>query len=322
MTKMLNGRRPLVVVAVGGNSLILDDKHTSIHDQYEAARNTAKHVVDLMQHGYRVVLTHGNGPQVGFILRRSELSIGELPAVPMHYAGADIQGAVGFMFVTAIESELARRSGSGSAVALVTRVEVDPEDPAFANPTKPIGSHMSEERAQRLAQELGWIVREDAGRGWRRVVPSPLPKQIVDLDALRILTDAGYTVVGCGGGGIPVRRSDDGGFTGVEAVIDKDLASSLLAQQLGADALVISTGVSKVALEFNTPNERWLDELTLAEARHYMAEGHFHAGSMGPKVTAVAGFVEATGRPGVITDPVHLIEALQGHNGTRIVADR
>lgn len=319
MTYVRKDGAPLVVVAVGGNSLILDANRLSIDDQYEAASRTAKHVVDVMESGYRVVLTHGNGPQVGFILRRSELSLGELPAVPMHYAGADIQGAVGFMFVTAIEAELARRSQSGLVASVVTRVAVDPDDPAFSNPTKPIGSHMSEERAQLLATELGWIVREDAGRGWRRVVASPAPKQIVDLEALRILTDEGYTVVGCGGGGIPVRRNVDGSYTGLEAVIDKDLASSLLAQQLGADALVISTGVPKVALEFNTANERWLDEMTVAEARAYMAEGHFHAGSMGPKVKAVADFVEATGKTGIITDPVHLLEALQEHNGTRLI---
>ncbi len=321
MNERVNTRAPLVVVAVGGNSLILDSTRTSIDDQYEAARRTAAHVVDLMQRGYRVVLTHGNGPQVGFILRRSELALGELPAVPMHYAGADIQGAVGFMFVTAIESELAARGLSKPVASLVTRVEVDPEDPAFSHPTKPIGSHMSEERANVLARELGWTVREDAGRGWRRVVASPQPQKIVDLPALSVLADAGYTVVGCGGGGIPVRRTADGSYAGVEAVIDKDLASSLLAQQLGADVLLISTGVPRVALEFNTPNERWLDRMTVAEARRYMSEGHFHDGSMGPKVKAVVEFVEATGCTGVITDPEHMGEALDGTNGTTVVAD-
>lgn len=320
MSNQETNRRPLAVVAVGGNSLILNKDRTSIDDQYEAARKTAKRIVELMERGWRVILTHGNGPQVGFILRRSELALNELPAVPMHYAGADIQGAVGYMFITAMDNELRKRNLEHRVSALVTRVEVDPNDKAFDDPTKPIGSYMSEERAQLLSAELGWQVREDAGRGWRRVVPSPAPMKIVDLDAIRVLTDAGYTVVGCGGGGIPVYRDADGQLSGVEAVIDKDLATSLLARELNADLLVISTGVPKVALHFNTPQETWLDTMTLDQAREYMTAGHFHAGSMAPKVRAVSSFVQETGRPGVITDPEHLVEAVEGLGGTRVLA--
>ena len=309
------------VVAVGGNALILDPQHTSIDDQYEAARQTAAHVTGLLLAGWRVILTNGNGPQVGFILRRSELALDELPPVPMHYAGADIQGAVGYMFVTALRNELATRGSDLPVASVMTRVLVDPEDPAFGNPSKPIGAHMSQERAERLAREFGWHVTEDSGRGWRRVVPSPQPKEILDLDAIRILASNGYTIVGCGGGGIPVRMNASGWLEGVEAVIDKDLASSLLARKLSASLFVVVTAVPRVAVEFGTPNERALDRMSIAEARAYLAEGQFGKGSMAPKVEAVIDFVQASGRPGIITDAGHLLAAVEGQAGTTIVPD-
>jgi carbamate kinase len=309
------------VVAVGGNALILDSDRTSIDDQYEAACRTASRMADLLVAGWRVVLTHGNGPQVGFILRRSELAIDELPPVPMHYAGADIQGAVGYMFVTALRNELAKRNNDSPVAAVVTRVLVDPDDPAFAHPTKPIGAHMDQARAERLASEFGWDITEDSGRGWRRVVPSPQPREILDLDAIRVLADNGYTIVGCGGGGIPVMMNASGELEGVEAVIDKDLASSLLARRLGVGIFVIITAVRRVALNFGKPDERSLDRLTVSEAREYLAAGHFGRGSMAPKVQAVLEYVEATGRPGIITDADHLEAAVEGRDGTRIVPD-
>jgi carbamate kinase len=311
--------RPLAVVAVGGNSLIKDAQHQSIPDQYQAACETVARVVDLIESGWRVLLTHGNGPQVGFVLRRSEIAMAEVPTVPMDYAGADIQGAVGYMFQRAFRNEFARRRLAGRAIALVTEVLVDAADPAFASPSKPIGSHMTEERARRLAAEQGWTVREDAGRGWRRVVPSPVPREIVDLEAILALLEQGFTVVACGGGGIPVVRDADGFLSGVEAVIDKDLASSLLAQAVRADLLLISTAVEKVALDFNTPRQRWLDRVTLSQARGYLDDGHFLAGSMGPKIAAMVGFLESGGSRGVVTNPDNLGRALAGATGTHFV---
>jgi len=263
-------------------------------------------------------VTHGSGPQVGFILRRSELSLAEVPPVPMDYAGADLQGAIGYMFQRALHNEFQARRLARQAIAVVTLVLVDRDDPAFANPSKPIGSHMDRDTALRRARELGWTVMEDAGRGWRRVVPSPAPRAIVDLGAIRTLLEADYTVIACGGGGIPVVADEQGDLLGREAVIDKDHASSLLARELGAELLVITTAVERIAVDFNTPQQRWLDRLSVAEARRYDAEGQFAEGSMAPKVRAVIDFVEHTGRRGVITDPDSIGRAVAGRAGTTI----
>jgi carbamate kinase len=266
-------------------------------------------------------VTHGNGPQVGFILRRSELSIAEVPPVPMDYAGADIQGGVGYMFVRALRNEFRRRGIRRQAVAVITQTVVDRNDPAFANPTKPIGSHMEEARAKKLAAKYRWTVREDAGRGWRRVVPSPRPQTIVETEVIRTLAREGYVVVACGGGGIPVIEDEHGNLQGVEAVIDKDLASSLLARSMGADTLVLPTGVEKVALDFNKATQRWLDRMSLAEARRHHAEDQFDKGSMGPKVAALIDFVAGGGQLGLITNPPNIARALRGETGTRVVAE-
>ena len=310
----------LAVLAIGGNALIRDRKHESIPDQYQMVAGIAVDIAGMITEGWNVVVTHGNGPQVGFILRRSEISINEVPPVPMDYAGADIQGAVGWMFVRALRNEFRRRGIARQAVAVVTQTVVDRNDPAFANPTKPIGSHMEQAKAKRLALKYHWTVREDAGRGWRRVVPSPKPVAIVETGVIREMADTGYVVVACGGGGIPVIEEENGDLSGVEAVIDKDLASSLLARSLGADALVLPTGVEKVALDFNKPTQRWLEQMTLAEAKRYSADGQFDKGSMGPKVAALIDFVEGGGKLGLITDPPNLPRALRGETGTRVVA--
>jgi len=312
-----NGK--LAVVAVGGNSLIIDKDHQSIPDQYNAAALTARSIADMVQGGWNIVLTHGNGPQIGFILRRSELSIHEVSPVPMDYAGADLQGAIGYMFDRALRNEFRRRGIARRPVAVVTQTLVDRNDPAFANPTKPIGSHFDEATARRIAAQQGWTVREDAGRGWRRVVPSPQPQRIVELDEIRFLARAGYLVIACGGGGIPVIEDERGDLAGVEAVIDKDLASSLLARDLGADLLLVSTGVEKVAIHFNTPQQRWLDRITLEDARRLYAENHFDPGSMGPKIRALIEFLEGGGAEGLVTNPQNLGRALAGGTGTRIV---
>ena len=271
----------LAVVAVGGNALIRDKDHLSIADQFEEASVTARHIADMIEAGWNVIVTHGNGPQMGFILRRSELSIHEVAPVPMDYAGADLQGAIGYMFVKAFHNEFKRRGLKRHPVAVVTETLVDRNDPAFKDPTKPIGSHMEEGRAKELASQQGWVVKEDAGRGWRRVVPSPMPKKIVDLDAIRTLAGAGYVVIGCGGGGIPVVEDDDGNIRGIEAVIDKDLASSLLARTIGADLFMVSTAVERVAINFNKPNQKWLDRITVSDAKRYYARGPFRQGQHG-----------------------------------------
>lgn len=309
----------LAVVAVGGNALIRDEQHRAIADQYDTAAETVRHVVDMLEAGWRVVFTHGSGPQMGFILRRSELALHEVTPVPMDYAGADLQGALGYMFVKALRNEFHRRGLKREAAAVVTQVLVDQDDPGFRNPTKPIGSPMDEATAKKRAADLGWQVKEEPGRGWRRVVPSPRPKAIVDLEVIRHLVGEGYVVVACGGGGIPVMRDAQGDLQGVEAVIDKDTASSLLARELGADRLVIATGVERVALDYGKPTQRWLDRLTLAEAKKLYDAAQFDKGSMGPKVGAVIEFLEGGGAEGIITDAQHLAPALAGKAGTRIV---
>jgi len=308
-------------LAIGGNALIRDPRHESIIDQYEMVQGIAAGIATMIEGGWNVVVTHGNGPQVGYILRRSELSIAEVPPVPMDYAGADIQGAVGYMFVKALGNEFRRRGIDRQPVAIVTQTLVDRDDPAFAVPTKPIGSHMAEARAKQLATQYGWTVREDAGRGWRRVVASPLPQKIVEIDVIRELARAGRVVVTCGGGGIPVIEGERGDRCGVEAVIDKDLASSLLAGTMHADALILPTGIEKVALDFNKPTQRFVERLTLSEAKRHYAEDQFDKGSMGPKVAALIDFVANGGKLGLITNPVNVMRALRGETGTRVVPD-
>jgi carbamate kinase len=317
---MPSGKK-LAIVAVGGNALISDKNHLAISDQYEQVAITVRHIADMIEAGWDVIVTHGNGPQMGFILRRSELSLHEVAPVPMDYAGADLQGAIGYMFAKAFGNEFRRRRIDRRAVAVVTQTLVDSDDPAFKNPTKPIGSHMDEATAKRMARQQGWIVAEDAGRGWRRVVPSPEPKAIVDRDVIGFLARAGYVVIGGGGGGIPVVKDADGNLRGAEAVIDKDLASSLLAREIKADLLLVSTGVERVAINFNKPNQRWLDRMTVSEAKRHAADDQFDRGSMGPKIRALVDFLEAGGKQGLITDPPNIGRALAGESGTYIVPD-
>ncbi len=309
----------LAVVAVGGNALIRDKDHESIQDQSREAVITTHHIAEMIAAGWNVVITHGTGPQVGFILRRSELALEEVPPVPMDYADADLQGGIGYMFLKALYNEFRKQKIDRKAVAIITQTLVDRNDPAFADPSKPIGSQMDEQTAQRLASRQGWVVKEDAGRGWRRVVPSPQPKTIVELAAINLLARAGFVVIACGGGGIPVVQDEEGNLIGVEAVIDKDLASSLLARGIGADLLLVSTGVEKVAINFNKPDRRWLDRMTVAEARQHYANNQFDRGSMGPKIQAVIEFIEGGGETGLITNPQNIGRALAGETGTFIV---
>ncbi|MGC8960040.1 MAG: carbamate kinase [Chloroflexia bacterium] len=311
----------VAVVAIGGNSLIKDKDHQTVPDQYAAAAETCHHIAGMIAQGWDVVITHGNGPQVGFILRRSELARHELHEVPLDSCGADTQGAIGYMLQRALYNEFRRRGMKKCAATVVTQVLVDRDDPAFRNPTKPIGSFMSEEVARERARAEGWVVREDAGRGWRRVVASPLPRRIVELEAIRSLIEQGFTVIAVGGGGIPVIEDANGDLVGVEAVIDKDYASSLLARSIQADLFLISTAVEKVALNYGRPEQRWLDRMTLSEARRYEREGHFPAGSMGPKIRAIIDYLEAGGKQAIITNPENLERALRGETGTHIFPD-
>ena len=311
----------LAVVAVGGNSLITDEAHSSISDQSQTAAATARQIAAMIAAGWRLVLTHGNGPQVGFILRRSEIGMPEVPPIPMDYATSNTQGSIGYMFQRALRNECRRLGAEREVVSLITQTVIDPQDPAFAEPSKPIGPQMEEIVARRRAAERGWLVKEDAGRGWRRVVPSPLPKRIVELEVIRGLVAADVVAIAAGGGGLPVYEDDEGELCRVEAVIDKDYASSLLARELGAKLLLITTGVEKVALDFGSPGERPIDRMTLTEARRHLAEGQFPAGSMGPKIESMIEFVEATGGRGLVTDPPNLTRALAGETGTQIVAD-
>ncbi len=311
---------PRLVIAIGGNSLIPDGDHMTVQDQYLAAAETDDHIASLVQDGWEVAISHGNGPQVGFILRRSELASNELHEVPLDYCGADTQGAIGYMLQQNLVNDFRQRGLDVSVATIVTQVEVDAADPAFANPSKPIGSFMDEAQAMRRRDLEGWDVREDAGRGWRRVVASPHPKRIVEIEVIKRLLDAGVVTIAVGGGGIPVVADENGDLSGIAAVIDKDLASALLATEVGADLLLISTAVEQVALHYGKPEQRWVDRLTLDEVKAYLDEGgHFAEGSMAPKMRAVVQFLEAGGTEALITNPVNLERAMAGETGTRIV---
>jgi carbamate kinase len=309
----------IAVVAIGGNSLIKDRLHQTVRDQYIAARETCHHIVTMVRDGWDVAVGHGNGPQVGFILRRAELAAHELHEVPLDVCGADTQGAIGYALQQNFSNEFRALGLNQHAVTVVTQVEVAADDPAFQNPTKPIGSFMDEAQAEQRRVNEGWDVVEDAGRGWRRVVPSPIPIRIVEEAAVKNLIQAGFTVITVGGGGIPVIVNTEGNIEGVAAVIDKDYASALLANVIGAELLIISTAVEKVALNFKQPNETWLDHMTLAQAKQYLADGtHFAKGSMAPKIQAVVNYLERGGGAAIITNPDNLERAMAGETGTRI----
>ena len=312
----------LAVVAIGGNALIKDDKHVTVEDQEVALRETSMHLADMIEAGWNLAIGHGNGPQVGFILRRSEIAAKAegMHEVPLDVCGADSQGAIGYELQQALHNEFLKRKINKKAATIVTQVRVDQADPAFQNPSKPIGSFMDEAEAKRREKEMGWSVVEDAGRGWRRVVASPLPKEIVELDSVKLLLDAGHVIITVGGGGIPVVDRGDGVLIGTAAVIDKDFASSLLAQTIKADLLLIATAVEKVAINFGKPEQKWLDKMTVAEARAYLEEGiHFAKGSMAPKIQAAIWYLENGGKQALITNPENIGRALKGETGTWIV---
>ena len=305
------------VIAIGGNSLILDKNKPQVEYQWVAVYETARHIVEMIQEGWRVVITHGNGPQVGFILRRNELAAPQVHTTPMDIIGADTQGSIGYMLQQALSNELRRVGIRRNVATVITQALVDRNDEAFKNPNKPIGGFMSQEEAEPFEKD-GWTVVEDAGRGYRRVVASPIPIEIVELDPINTLVQNDVIVICVGGGGIPVIRDENGDLRGVNAVIDKDRGTSLLANGLQADLFVISTAVEKVAINFGKPDEKWLDRMTLAEAKQYMAEGHFAPGSMYPKIEAVISYLEKGGPKALITNPENLARALRGETGTVI----
>ncbi len=313
----------VAVVAIGGNSLIKDKGHVSVEDQYLAAKETTYHIADMIEAGWNVAIGHGNGPQVGFILRRSEIAhkVEGMHEVPLDSCGADSQGAIGYALQQTLQNELRKRKIDKPVSTIITQVRVDAEDKAFQNPSKPIGGFMDEADAKKRAVDLGWNVVEDAGRGWRRVVASPIPQEVIELPSVMELIKAGHIVVTVGGGGIPV-VCENGDLKGVAAVIDKDYASSLLARAIKADLFLISTAVEKVALNFGKPDQKWIDHMTLSEAKAYLAEGtHFAKGSMAPKMQAIIWFLEAGGKQALITNPENIGRALKGETGTWILPD-
>ncbi len=312
----------LAVVAIGGNALIKDDKHVTVEDQVLALRETSVHLADMIEAGWDLAIGHGNGPQVGFILRRSEIAakVEGMHEVPLDVCGADSQGAIGYEMQQALRNEFFKRKINKKAATIVTQVRVDSSDPAFQKPSKPIGSFMEEVEAKRREKEMGWSVVEDAGRGWRRVVASPMPKEIIEFDSVKLLIDAGHVVITVGGGGIPVVDQGDGELIGTAAVIDKDFASSLLAQTVKADLFLIATAVEKVAIHFGKPEQKWLDKMTVAEAKGYLEEGkHFAKGSMAPKIQAAIWYLENGGKEALITNPENIGRALRRETGTWII---
>lgn len=313
--------RKWAVIAIGGNSLIKDKQHQSVEDQYLAAKETAHHIASMIEAGWDVAIGHGNGPQVGFILQRSEIAakVAGMHEVPLDVCGADSQGAIGYALQQNLNNEFYQRKMQKSVATIVTQVLVDKNDSSFQHPTKPIGGFMDEPEAKKREAEEGWVVVEDAGRGWRRVVASPIPQKIVELDAVQTLLDNGICAITVGGGGIPVIEDEQGNYLGTAAVIDKDYASSLLAREIKADLFIISTAVEKVYINFNKPDQKALDVITVSEARQYMAEGHFAKGSMYPKIQAILWYMEAGGKEAIVTDPAHIMDALEGKTGTRII---
>ena len=314
--------KQIAVVAIGGNSLIKDSKHQTVEDQYLAAKETCHHIADMIEAGWDVAIGHGNGPQVGFILRRSEIAhrVEGMHEIPLEVCGADSQGAIGYALQQNLQNDLYKRGIKKPVATIVTQVLVDRNDQAFKNPSKPIGGFMDETDAKQRARDLGWSAVEDAGRGWRRVVASPIPQEVVEFDSVKTLIDAGVVVITVGGGGIPVIDKGDGEYVGIGAVIDKDYASSLLAREIKADLFLISTAVEKVALNYGKPDQKWIDRMTMNEAKQFLAEGtHFAKGSMAPKIQAIIWFLEATGNRAIITNPENIGRALKGETGTIIV---
>jgi carbamate kinase len=320
---MSESRTPLALVAFGGNALLRPEDHGTQEEQIARAKQAARWLAEIVRHGYKLIVVHGNGPQVGNILVQAEEASTKIPPPSLDVCVAQTEGSIGFMLQQAIRNRLESiglgAPAAGEVATILTEVEVDPNDPAFKRPTKPIGPFFTRYRAEALERDLGWTMKEDAGRGWRHVVPSPRPLRILNVNTVSRMLETAAVVIAAGGGGIPVVKGRDGQWRGIEAVIDKDYASAKLAADLNADLFIILTGVPKVALDFGKPTQRFVDRLTVAEAEKHMADGQFPAGSMGPKIDSALQFVRATNKQVLITDVDVLREALAGKDGTAIV---
>lgn len=312
-------KSPIAVIAFGGNALLRPEDRGTQEEQIARARQAARWLAEIVRHGYRLVIVHGNGPQVGNILIQAEEASTKVPPQSLDVAVAQTEGSIGFMLQQAMRNRLESIGIPADVTTVLTEVEVDPNDPAFKRPTKPVGPFFTRYRAEALARDFGWTVREDSGRGWRKVVPSPRPLRILNIPSITGVLEHVPCLVAAGGGGIPVVRGRDGQWRGIEAVIDKDYASALLAAELDASLFIILTGVAQVSLDFGKPTERAVERMTVTEARQHLADGQFPPGSMGPKIESAVDFVERAGHEVLITDVEHVREALDGQGGTRVV---
>jgi len=322
VTEQIHGRRPVAVIAFGGNALLRPQDHGTQEEQFTLAWKATRWLVEIIHRGYELVIVHGNGPQVGNIMIQVEEAITKIPPQSLEVCVAQTEGSMGFMLENQLRNRLNEEQLSKEVLTVLSEVEVARDDPAFENPTKPVGPYFTAYRANLLMQEQGWQMVEDAGRGWRKVVPSPRPTRVLDVGAIRRLVQGGAVVVAAGGGGIPVYQDVGGYFRGVEAVIDKDYTASLLAQELEADLFIVLTQVPQVAENFGRPNQRWLPEITASRAKEMLDQHQFPPGSMGPKIRAAIAFVESSGKEVLITDAEHLKDALARKSGTYILADR
>jgi carbamate kinase len=311
--------KPIVLVAMGGHAFMQKGEKGTIEEHERNAAEIARLLMTLVEKEYQLVISHGNGPQVGSLLLQQECSKDETPSMPLDVLVAMTEGSLGYILQQNLLNQLRRKDIRRYVVTVVTQVLVDESDPAFQNPSKPIGPFLSQEEAERRRDKLGWIVKEDAGRGWRRLVPSPHPLRVIQRHMIRDTVRAGHIVVACGGGGIPIKKNADDAYVGVEAVIDKDLTSSVLASDIGAALLIILTAVPQVYLNFGTRDQRALGAVTLDEIESLAAQGHFPAGSMGPKIEAVIHFLKHGGRRALITNPESLPQAIEGRAGTHVV---
>lgn len=313
--------KKIAVIAFGGNALLRPQDHGTQEEQFTLAWKATRWLAEIIHRGYELAIVHGNGPQVGNIMIQVEEAITKIPPQTLDVCVSQTEGSIGYMLQNQLRNRLLEEQIEKPVVTVLSEVEVAQDDPAFENPSKPVGPYFTAYRANQLMQEQGWIMVEDAGRGWRKVVPSPVPKRILDVGVVRRLIQEGAVVIACGGGGIPVYQDVGGYYRGVEAVIDKDYSASILAQELGADLFIILTQVPQVAENYGRPNQRWLSQLTVSKAREMLEAHQFPPGSMGPKIRAALQFVEATGKEVLITDAEHLKEALAKGAGTFIVPD-
>ncbi|MCC6751350.1 MAG: carbamate kinase [Deltaproteobacteria bacterium] len=316
---MDRSERPLALVAMGGHAFMQPGQAGTIEHHQQNADEISLVLMTLIERDYNVVITHGNGPQVGQLLLQTDLTRDQVPAMPLDVLVADTEGWLGYVLQQALLNQLRRRNVQRYVVTVISQVLVDKRDPAFAAPTKPVGRFMSEEEARRCHEEHGWTVIDDSGRGWRRVVPSPKPLRVVQRHMIRDAALRGHIVIACGGGGIPIVKDSHDNYQGVEAVIDKDLTSSILASNIGAELMIILTDVPQVYVAYKKPEQRALSAVTMDDVERLIGEGHFAAGSMGPKVEAIAGFLRAGGKRGLITNPGSLEDALAGRGGTHFV---